>query len=333
MLIRTDPAGTTTGHAAQPPTEVLAYTLDAGNGFSAVVWTYGATLVEMCVPRCGGCPDNVSVRLPSLRDYECRERNPYVGCVLGRYCRMVSGASFGLDGVEHTLDRDPDGNHLHGGRVGFDRYAWESDAERDGDALEVRLRLDSPDGDQGYPGDLTATVSYRLLSEGALILEFTAVTTVSTIVGLTNHAYWNLAGASEPTIDSQQLAINARSVLAVDGDRGVLPGPPVAAADAGLDFSRPRPIGPAGIDNFFVLEDSDWAAELYDERSGRLMRMVTDQPGLGVYTGERLSPPRAGLSLQASAWPDAPNRPDFPSCRLDPGSTYRQRTTHRFSLR
>ncbi|TYB69117.1 galactose mutarotase [Nonomuraea sp. PA05] len=321
-IVRT-PVGRTNG------ADVHAYTLDAGNGFAATVWTYGATLVEVLVPDRAGRVGNVVVRLPDLDSYADRRRTAYVGATVGRYCRCVSGGRFSLDGVEHELDRNEGGHHFHGGTLGFDGHVWEADAETRGDRLVLRLTLESPDGDQGYPGDVTAEARYELGPDGRLVFAFGAVTTAPTIVGLTNHAFWNLSGGSEP-VDGHRLALNSRRTVAFDDDLVPLPGPPRDITGTALDYTRPRDLAGARLDDFFVLDDPAWAAELSHEASGRTMWVTTDQPGVGVYSADHFHRPRAGLCLEAGAWPDAPNRPDFPSVRLDPGQRYVHRTVHEF---
>lgn len=328
--------GTTAGHAAQPATAVWEYRLETGRDLAVTVWTFGATLVEVLVPDRAGQVANVTVRLPDLASYADRRTNPYIGAVLGRYCRCVAGGRFRLDGLEHQLERDDGPHHLHGGPMGFDRFAWQAEAGRDGDALAVRLELDRPDGDQGYPGALSAEVTYRAYPDGRLAISYLARTTATTIVGLTSHAFWNLAGsamADQHRVDQHRLTVNASRYLPAGDGLIPLPGKPADVAGTSLDYRLGRPLADQGIDDFFALDDPTWAAELSDPVSGRVMRVSTDQPGLGVYTGEGLDPPRAGISLQASAWPDAPNRADYPSCRLDPHDVYRHHTEHRFATR
>jgi aldose 1-epimerase len=322
--------GSTRGHRAQAATGVYGYTLDTENSFTVKVWTYGATLAEVLVPDRTGQMANMTVRLPALASYEDRQRNPYIGAIMGRYCRCVSGGRFRLDGVEYRLDRNEGHHHLHGGTTGFDRFVWDAEAGCDGDSAAVRLRLDRPDGDQGYPGALSAEVTYRAHASGRLSIDYLATSTASTIVGLTSHAFWNLGRRG--TVDGLRLAINSSRSVLLDDELIPVPGGPTRIAGTSLDHRSARPLAGSKLDHFFVLDDPAWAAVLHDPGSGRLMRVLTDQPGLAVYSGDRLSPPRAGVCLQASAWPDAPNRPDFPSCRLDPGQVYRQRTVHEFTL-
>jgi aldose 1-epimerase len=304
--------------------------LSAGD-LTVTVWTYGATLVEVVVPDRHGERRNVVCRLPDLAAYEDRRLNAYVGSTVGRYCRGVRDGAFVLDGTRHVLDRNAGGHHLHGGRDGFDRRVWHATRVESGDdhATAV-LELVSADGDQGYPGEVTATVAYRLDAGGRLTFDYGAVTTAPTLVGLTNHAFWNLAGHG--TVDDQELTLHADRVVPFDEELFPLDEPPRPVAGTALDFRRARRIGAARLDNFYVLDGPGPAAELWDERSGRRMRVTTDQPGLGVYSGDGLFAPRGGLALEAGAWPDAPNVPGAPSARLDPGQTYRHRTVHEFTV-
>ncbi|MDO0928876.1 aldose epimerase family protein [Streptomyces sp. TG1A-8] len=328
--IRRESVGTTAGHAGQEPTPVDAYTLDTGDGLAVTVWTYGAGLVEVLVPDRRGHTANVVVRLPDLASYEDRARNPYVGSTVGRYCRCVSHARLRLDGDEYLLDRNDGRHHVHGGTLGFDRYVWRAHPELHGDRAVLRLRLDSPDGDQGYPGTLSAEVAYEVAPGGRLTLDYRATTTASTVVGLTNHAYWNLAGTGR--VDGHTLAVNSTRTTVFDDELLPLPGPPADITGTRLDLTRPRSLDGQALDNCFVLDDPAWAAHLHDPASGRTMRVVTDQPAVGVYTADHFTGRRrSGICLETGALPDAPNRDDYPPVRLDPGQVYRHRTVHHFS--
>jgi aldose 1-epimerase len=329
MDFRRTTIGVTAGHSEQPPTHVDEYTLETGSGLCITVWTYGATLVEACVPDARGRRANVVFRLPNLASYEDRVWNEYVGSTVGRYARCIAGGRFALDGIEFELDRNAGPHHIHGGTFGFDRFVWQANADRVGNGLALRLQLERPDGDQGYPGAIAAVTTYLLEAE-RLTLEHRATTTASTVVALTNHAFWNLRGWG--TIDDHRLTVNATHVLPVDADL-VPVGAPVAVAGSPLDYTAPRPLAGRTLDHCFALDEPAWAAELADPSSGRAMRIVTDQPGLQVYTGDGLRVPRAGIALQTGAWPDSPNRPDYPSSRLDSGDVYVHRTIHEFSLR
>jgi aldose 1-epimerase len=324
MNIRRRPLGTTRGHAAEAPTSVEAFTLDTRD-LSVTVWTYGATLVEVSAQDRRRAPVNVVTRLADLAAYEDRACNPYVGAVLGRYARCIANGRFVLDGVEYQLDRNMGPHHFHGGTIGFDRFVWAAEAERRSDRLELQLRIQRPDEDQGYPGQLSAEVVYRLFEGAVLEIEYRATTSATTVVGLTNHAYWNLSGRG--TIDDQRLAINASKVVVVDSAH-IPCGSLASVVETPLDFRRPRSIGKTLLDCCFLLDHAEWAAVLSDPGTGRRLQLRTDQPGLAVYSGEKAAPSRGGLCLQTGGLPDAPNRPDFPSSRLDPGQAYRHRSTY-----
>ncbi|WP_255953283.1 aldose epimerase family protein [Streptomyces odontomachi] len=325
MPISRRPVGVTAGSTRQGPRRVDAYELAGGHGLRAVIWTYGATLTELWVPGRDGDPVNVALGFRDLAGYE-DPRNPYLGATVGRFSRNVGHGRFVLDGVEHRLDLNDRGHHMHGGREGFSRMVWE--AEPDPATASLTLRLVSPDGDQGYPGELTAWTVYRLVEHG-IEFEHRATTTRPTVVDLTNHTYWNLAG--EGTIDEHTLRIGGSRAIRF-GERMVpVAGQPEPVHGTEHDFTRSRPLRGTAIDRFFVLDGADETIELAHPGSGRVMRVRTDAPGTGVYTADRFARPRAGICLQTSALPDAPNRPDFPSVRLDPGQVYHRRTVHEFT--
>ncbi|CRK61869.1 Aldose 1-epimerase [Alloactinosynnema sp. L-07] len=309
---------------------VECYRLDNGRGLAVEVLTYGATLVAVEVPDRDGAVDNVVLRLPNAADYQDRAKNPYVGSTVGRYCRCVAGGAFTIDGVEHHLTRNAGLHQIHGGPEGFDRALWTAETETTADSVAVRLSLTSQDGDQGYPGTLTAETTYRLTADDCLVMAYRATTTAPTVVGFTNHAFWNLGGAG--TIDGHTLALNAAHWVDADEDFIPLPGPPRPVDGTDMDYRAATPLDGRAIDAFFVFADDEWAADLRDPRTGRRMVVTTDSPGLGVYTGDFHPRPRTGLCLETGAFPDAPNRPDFPSTRLNPGEVYATRTVHRFDI-
>lgn len=328
MEIRREAIGVSAGHEAQEPAPVETFTLDTGTGLAVTVWTLGASLVEVLVADRSGRRGNVVVRLPDLAAYEA-PGNRYLGATLGRYARCIAGGVLSLDGRQYVLDSNEGEHHVHGGSIGFDRFVWQAEAGREANVLTLRLWLDRPDGDQGYPGAIHAETTYIVEPE-RLTFAHRATATALTVVALTNHASWNLAGAR--TIDGHRLAINAERALIVDEE--LIPvGDPVPVGGGPLDFASARTIGGERLDHSFVLDDPAWAAELEEPASGRVMRVVTDQPGLQVYSGDVLDPARAGICLQTGAWPDSPNRPHFPSSRLAVGETYRHVTTHEFSVR
>jgi aldose 1-epimerase len=327
--------GQSTGHASQRPLPVDSITLNHSE-LEISVWTYGATLVEAFVPDRHGQRVNVVKRLSSLTDYEDRTHNQYVGATLGRYARCIENGYFEIRNQRHHVDCNLNGHHFHGGTIGFDRFVWDAEVEERGDELRVCLRLQSPDGDQGYPGSLTAETRYIVRNGGQLIIEHEATTTADTIVALTNHAYWNLSGKG--IIDEHYLTINAGRYVPCD-QHHIPRGPLAPLSGTALDYSFPKRVLGQAIDHCFVLNhaendaESDAEAEvtLEDPVSGRVMRLTTDQPGLAVYSGDGLTPARSGICLQTGALPNSPNRPDFPNSLITRGQVYRHHTTYTFS--
>lgn len=246
MDVLTERVGRTAGHEEQGRRDVLAYTLDGGNGLSVIVWTLGATLHAVRVPDRSGVVGNVVLNLPDVARYEDRTWCSYLGATLGRYARCVAGARFRLDGVEHRLDANDPPNHIHGGSTGFDRFVWEAEAEVLDDHVALHLELDRPDGDQGYPGAVRASTTYAVHAGRRLSFRHRATATAPTIVDISNHAYWNLAGSG--TIDGHHLGIAAGRVLLVDEQ--LLPvGDPVSVDGSGFDFRSVRPIESQRLDN------------------------------------------------------------------------------------
>jgi aldose 1-epimerase len=286
---------------------VECYTL-AGN-IEVTVLTLGATLNSVNVDG-----TNVTLGHDSVAGY--LDHIGYRGATVGRCANRIANGRFTLDGVEHRLSVNEAPNTLHGGVDGFNRRLWS--ARVDGE--DVVMELTSPDGDQGFPGTLHVEVRYAV-SGSELRLDYRAVTDRATVVNLTSHAYWNLAGGGP--IDDHELQVDASRYTPVDAT--LIPTGAVAdVAGTSLDFTRPRPLGPEVYDENFVLDEG--SARLFDPASGRTLELVTTQPGLQVFTGDR-----GGVALETQAFPDAPNQPAFPSTVLRPGEEYRQSTGYRFS--
>lgn len=325
MYIRVKRVGRTRGHRRQGPTDVHVVTLDNAT-LRVSLSTYGASIWGLLAPDRHGRKANVVVRLPDLRAYE-RDRH-LIGCTLGRYARCIANSRFRLGPqIAHlTANRPP--HHFHGGVYGFNRFVWMATPFQKRDAVGVRFRLERPAGDEGYPGAIAVSATYELRAD-RLKVTYTARSDARTIVDMTSHTFWNLRGHG--AIDTHTLRLHASRVIPTD--RALIPiGPPIAVAGGAHDYRRARPmIDP--IDACLALDSSGWAAVLYEPESGRLLRIRTDQPGLAVYTGDGLARPRSGLCLQPGSWPDAPNRPDFPSCRLEAGELYRHHTSFRISIR
>ncbi|MFI6601171.1 aldose epimerase family protein [Nonomuraea sp. NPDC050536] len=287
----------------------------------AAVLSYGAILQRLEVAGV-----NVVLGLGTLQDYLTRSR--YFGAVVGRYGNRIAGARFTLDGVEHRLPVNNGPNSLHGGIEGFDKKVW---TIADRTSRSVTLTLVSPDGDQGYPGTLTASVTYTLDGDG-LRLDYTAETDAPTVVNLTNHTYFNLAGSGD--VLGHVLRMDAARYLPVDEHKiptGELA--PVKGTD--FDFTTPHPIGArmdGGYDHCFVL---DGPVEV--RVPGLAMLMTTTEPGVQVYAGGMLDRPatpygpHAGLCLETQHFPDSPNQPAFPTTVLRPGERRTSSTTYRFT--
>ena len=316
---------------------------------SARVITYGATLTEVLVPDHAGAVADVVLGFDTLAGYE--GRHPYFGATVGRYANRIANGRFDLDGRTYTLATNNGPNHLHGGRVGFNRVVWTATASSDADAARVRLTYVSPDGEEGYPGTLTTTVTYSLSTANELRIAYEASTDKPTPVNLTNHSYWNLAGAGQ-VLDHELMVAAARYTPV---DAGLIPtGARVPVAGTPFDFTRPKPIradldatGPTkGFDHNYVLDGDGLrlAARVVEPASGRTMEVLTDQPGVQVYTANTLDPalvgkhgvhygPYGALCLETQHFPDSPNQATFPSTVLRPGRTFTSTTIYRFSSR
>lgn len=290
------------------------------------VLTVGATLIGVWCPDAAGEVANVVLRLDDLDAYRDPVRNPYLGSTVGRFANRIAGARFTLDGVEHPLTANEGTTCLHGGADGWSFRDWDVVDHLDD---RVVLRLVSPDGDQGFPGEVTATVTYRV--DGWTVhVEAEATTTAASPISMTNHAYWNLAGSG--TIDRHWITVQAERV--VDVDAQLLPTgttSPVVGTD--LDLRGGVRVGRRGLDHCWWPALGGWRAGLA-HRSGRSFTLRTDQPSIQVYTADGLGAPfgaRAGVCFEPQQLPDAPNQPGFPSAILRPGDTYRSRTTYEFS--
>lgn len=314
--------------------------------------TLGATLRRLDVPDRHGQPDNVVLGYADLEDYR-RQPPRYYGAVAGRYANRIAGGRVTLDGETFQLTTNEGGNSLHSGPDGFDQQIWSVEARSD---TAVTFRLDSPHGWNGFPGDLVARVEYALEDDG-LAVRFTATADRATIVNLTQHAYFNLAGESSgTTILGHLLQVPASATTPVTGE--LIPTGDLAPVDGGpFDFRTPKPIGRdidaddaqlalgQGYDHNFVLDGPAGferrIATLFDPGSGRVLEVYSTEPGVQVYSGNYLAdgapgtgggvyPKRGGLCLEPQKFPDSPNQPGFPSARVEAGETYRHSMAFRF---
>jgi aldose 1-epimerase len=341
-------------------TPVERVVLRGAGGFEAGIITYGAAVHTLMVPDRAGRAEDVVLGHDDLAGYLAQRR--YFGATVGRYANRIAGARFVLDGSDVHLDANNGANMLHGGNDGFDRKPWRIAELDDGPEPQVALSYTSPDGEGGFPGQVEAHAIYRLSGPSELSLTFEAVTDRPTIVNLTNHSFFNLNGAlSGLDILDHRLMIPAGHYLAIDGASIPLPGPPRPVDGTPFDFRHATAIGARirsdheqlrvgrGYDHNFCLHGfgethsngARLAARVESPRSGRVLELLTDQPGLQFYSGNFLDGSCAGkgdrlyrqsdaLCLEPHAWPDTPNRPDFPSARLDPGRLYRRKIVYRF---
>ena len=326
--------GTTDGQ------EISLYTLTNERGFEVAITNYGGAVVSLKTPDRNGRFGDIVLGYDTLEDYV---RNPrYFGGLIGRHANRIDHGRFLLNGTQVQLTQNNGVNHLHGGFQGFDKRLWTVVDQTDADAVSLTLEYLSPDGEEGYPGDVRATVIYKLLDD-TLEIDYTATSDRDTIVSLTNHSYFNLAGGGD--ILGHELMLNANSFTPVSED--LIPSGEIKSVEnTPMDFRNSRPIEHGGYDHNFVLKDYDGslrlAARLYEPNSGRVMEIETTQPGIQFYSGNFLDgslvgkggvayEQYAGLCLEPQHFPDAPNHANFPSTVIKPGEIYRHRSVYRFS--
>ena len=332
---------------------VELFTLTNPGGCEARIITYGGIVVSLRVPDRDGALDDVVLGHDDLADY--LTNSPYFGAIVGRYGNRIAGGRFTLDGRTYRLATNDGANHLHGGVRGFDKAVWTPAVEDRADGAAVVLRHRSPDGDEGYPGTLDAEVAYALTDRNELIVDYRATTDRPTHVNLTQHSYFNLAGAGRRDVLAHELTLHADAFLPVDAT--LIPtGGPAPVAGTPFDFRAPRAIGARiddddeqlrrgrGYDHTFVLRREGaglvHAARLVDPESGRTLDVHTTEPGVQLYSGNVLGGTRgkagvvhrrrSGLCLETQHFPDSPNQPAFPSTVLRPGEEYRSRTVFDF---
>ena len=336
---------------------VEEYTLTNANGMVVKILTYGGTLREVVVPDRDGNLANVNLGFDNMADYEAM--SPYFGCITGRYANRIALGKFTIDGVEYSLAINNDPNALHGGLKGFDKVVWAAEEVESDEGLAVQFSYLSPDMEEGYPGNLDVKVTYTLTDGNEILMDYVATTDKTTVVNLTNHAYWNLAGEGAGTIDGHVLFIDADNYTPVDPT--LIPTGEIApVADTPFDFTTPTAIGERnrsnheqivigrGYDHNWVLnrpsyDDTTWmmAARLSEPTSGRVLEVWTEEPGIQFYAGNFLNgtvygqADKAfrqgdGLALETQIFPDSPNQDGFPNALLAPGETYQTRTSYKF---
>jgi aldose 1-epimerase len=341
-------------------TPVESVILTGANGVSARIMSLGATLQALNAPDRAGRIADVTLGYDDARSYV--EHPNYWGQTIGRYANRIAGGRFTLDGKAYQLTLNDKTNSLHGGTVGFDKRNWQIvDVSDKGGLAKVALRLVSPAGDQGYPGNLTVTATYSLDDRGSLTIDFDASTDAPTIVNLTNHALFNLAGEGAPGgALTHRLTVPAHrytpvsAALIPTGELRPVAGTPFDLTAGRIldevvrDGRDPQIVIGRGIDHNFVLDagktsEPKLTARLEDPRSGRVLEVLTDQPGIQVYTGNFLDGTLIGkqrhvyrmgdgIALEPQVFPDTPNQPAFGSARVDPGKPYHHRMIYRLSV-
>ncbi len=331
--------------------DVDLYTLTNANGLKTEIMTYGGIVRTLEVPDRDGNLGDIVLGYDSLDKYI--ENNPYFGALVGRCGNRIAKGKFTLNGVEYTLATNNGPNHLHGGVKGFDKVVWDAEPMED-ETTSVGLKLTylSKDGEEGYPGNLKCTVIYTLTNDNELKVSYEAETDKTTVINLTHHSYFNLGGHGSGDILGHELMLTADNFTPVD--EGLIPTGEIKPVKGTLmDFTRPMPIGAriaqvkGGYDHNFVLNNSGGslalAASVYEPNTGRVMEISTTEPAIQFYSGNFLDGSNKGkgavynkhngFCLETQHFPDAPNKPGFPSIVLKPGDKYTHLTVHKFSAK
>ncbi|WP_262057721.1 aldose epimerase family protein [Streptomyces sp. STR69] len=312
-------------------TPVHRWTLERA-GVRVRVLSYGGIVQSVEVPDRAGHTADVVLGFGGLDGY-LTHPEPYLGALVGRYANRIAAGRFPLEGVTYSLAQNNAPNSLHGGERGFDKRVWDVEPVEHG----VRLSRVSEHGEEGFPGRLDVSATYRLDESGALRIAYEATTDAPTVVNLTNHSYFDLSGSGSPA--GHELRLAASRFTPVDAD--LIPtGTLDDVTGTRFDFRESRKVG-TGYDHNFALDKGPTPApveiaELHDPASGRVLTIATTEPGIQLYTGDHLSDPfapGAGIALETQHFPDSPNRPEFPSTELRPGETYRSETVYGFSAR
>ena len=337
--------------------QAMLYTLVNKHGMEATITNYGAIIVSLKVPDRNGKIDDVTLGYSTLKEYI--KATPYFGAIVGRYGNRIAKGKFTLDGKTYTLATNNNENHLHGGDKGFDKVMWDAEPVQRYGAAGLQLTYHSVDGEEGYPGNLTSTVTYYLTNKNEIEIIYKATTDKATPVNLTHHSYFNLAGQGNGDILGHQLMINADRFTPVDSS--LIPtGELKSVKGTPMDFTTATLIGARvnqkdtqlkyglGYDHNWVLNDYSGnlqlAARVYEPTSGRVMEVFTTEPGLQFYCGNFLDGSnvgkggkvynhRNGFCLETQHYPDSPNQSGFPSTILQPGEKYKHRTIYRFKTK
>ncbi len=330
--------------------KVDLYILKNPGGVQAKITNYGAILVSLEIPDKNSEFADITLGYDDLGGY--LDETPYFGATVGRYANRIKGAVFTLNEKEYQLAKNNNDNHLHGGIKGFDKRVWHAEPFEKEDSAGVTFSYVSPDGEEGYPGNLSCTVTYTLTENNELRIDYKAETDKATPVNLTHHSYFNLKGQGSSDILDHDLFINADKYTPVDGE--LIPtGEILPVKGTPLDFTSPTAIGerieqvPGGYDHNFVLNGEQGtlrlAARVLEPESGRVMEIHTTEPGIQFYSGnfldgtikgksEKIYEKHSGFCLEPQHFPDSPNHPEFPSTVLEPGEKYSTTTVFKFSV-
>jgi len=340
--------------ATQSGTPVDLYTLTNDHGVEIKITNYGGIIVSLRTPDRSGKFDDIVLGFDTLQEY--LEPHPFFGVLVGRYANRIAHGKFTLKGKEYTLAKNDGENHLHGGVKGFDKVVWEATSASVDDAVSLRLTYLSKDGEEGYPGNLTAEVVYTLTNDNELRIDYAATTDQATVLNLTNHTYFNLAGQGVNL--NHVMMINADRFTPIDGT--LIPTGELRSVECTpLDFRQPTPIGAriereddqlrfgGGYDHNWVVNGAPGelrlAARVAEPSTGRFLEVHTTQPGIQFYSGNMMPktitgrggqvyPWRGALCLETQHFPDSPNQPNFPSTVLEPGERFYEVTVFKFGV-
>ncbi|MEM7532835.1 MAG: aldose epimerase family protein [Chloroflexota bacterium] len=358
MNINQQPYGQTTGHPVQSSRQADLFTLINDNGVEVKITNYGGIIVSLMTPDRDRNLADIALGFDTLDEY--LAGHPFFGALVGRYANRIAKGQFTLNGVTYPIAQNNGDNHLHGGICGFDKVVWDADTSVTNTAAVLTLTYQSADGEEGYPGTLDVEVVYTLSNDNSLRIDYAATTDKPTIINLTNHCYFNLAGAaSEETgnVLGHEMMLNADAFTPIDetlipiGEIRDVTGTP-------MDFRQPTAIGTRiddaneqlqfglGYDHNWVLNNTDGldtlAARVVEPTTGRVLEVYTTQPGVQFYAGNMMTPmtgkggasyqKRYGFCLETQIYPDSPNQPNFPSPVLTPGNRYEQTTIFKFGV-